>query len=281
MQILIIFGPNSHVKSFVFNWVKLFISFGVLMIIGLTSILAAQYFSNADLPLENQILNQKGDKSFAHQDLNSKNEVKLMTLQFNLQSAEDRLNQLQQERHRRPHQQVHQIESSSTVPKIKEQFEVRLDRALVASFSIGARLDSMLEPVSPQWEYARLSSGIAPLALPLEISSKGGIRIDPFTNQLAQHGGIDLKAKYGDSIFATADGVVLRSGWDREYGYVIDLVHADKTITRYAHAQELLVKEGDLIKRAQVIARVGSTGRSTGPHLHYEVLKVKNNLMKG
>lgn len=249
------------------------------MIIGLISILGSQNWSSPALPLANPMLDKRGDKPLPYQDINSANEVKLMTLQFNLQSAEDRLNQLQQESHRRLHQQAHQIESSSKVPNIKEQFEVRLDRALVSSFSIGARLDRLLKPVSPHWEYAKLSSGIPPLALPLEISSEGGIRLDPFTKKLAQHGGIDLKAKYGDSIFATADGVVLRSGWDREYGYVVDLVHADKTITRYAHAQELLVKQGDPIKRAQVIARVGSTGRATGPHLHYEVLTPKNNLM--
>jgi murein DD-endopeptidase MepM/ murein hydrolase activator NlpD len=280
MQILIIFGPNSSVKSVSFNWMKLLIAIGLLMAIGMIPMLMTQYLSSPELPLANHP-DKKGAKVLIYQDINHANEFKLMTLQAKLESAENRLNQLQQAPRWQTHQQAHQIEGSSRPPKVEDHFEVRLDRALVDSFSIGARLDRMQDPISPEWEYARLSSGIPPLAPPLELSSQGGARIDPFTHQLATHGGIDLKAKYGDAIFATADGVVLRAGWDREYGYVIDLVHADKTITRYAHAQEILVRQGDPIKRAQVIARVGSTGRSTGPHLHYEVLKTKKNLMRG
>lgn len=274
MQILIICGPNSHVKSFTFNWMKLLIGIGISMAIVTILMLRPHYSSNPDLSLVNH-QDKKGTKAFLYQDINHANESKLMTLQANLESAENRLNQLQKASLRQPHRQVNQIEGLSGALAIKDHFEVRLERTLADSFSIGARLDRMQESISSHWEYAKPSSGIPPLALPLEISSHGGIRIDPFTNQLAQHGGIDLKARYGDSIFATADGVVLRAGWDREYGYVIDLEHTDKTITRYAHAQELLVKQGDPIKRAQVIARVGSTGRSTGPHLHYEVLKTK------
>lgn len=280
MQILIIVGPNSHVKSFAFNWMKLLIALGILMTVVMTLMLRPHYLPSSDLPLASH-RDEKSAKVSAYQDINHANEFKLMTLQANLESAENRLNQLQKESLWQSHQQVNQIEGVSRVPAIRDHFEVRLERTLADSFSMSARLDRLQESISPQWEYARPSSGIPPLALPLQISSQGGTRKDPFTNQLVQHGGIDLKAKYGDSIFATADGVVLRAGWDREYGYVIDLEHTDKTITRYAHARELLVKQGDPIKRAQVIARVGSTGRSTGPHLHYEVLKTKNNLMRG
>jgi hypothetical protein len=70
-----------------------------------------------------------------------------------------------------------------------------------------------------------------------------------------------------------AEGVVIRAAWDQEYGYVVDVQHKNAIVTRYAHAQELLVKQGDFVKQSQVIAKVGSTGRSTGPHLHYEVIR--------
>jgi murein DD-endopeptidase MepM/ murein hydrolase activator NlpD len=66
---------------------------------------------------------------------------------------------------------------------------------------------------------------------------------------------------------------VIRAGWDSEYGNLIELAHKNGVITRYAHAQELLVKLGDDVKKSQVIAKVGSTGRSTGPHVHYEILR--------
>jgi murein DD-endopeptidase MepM/ murein hydrolase activator NlpD len=73
---------------------------------------------------------------------------------------------------------------------------------------------------------------------------------------------------------------VIRAAWDEEYGFVVDLQHKNAVVTRYAHAQELLVKLGDQVKQSQVIAKVGSTGRSTGPHLHYEVLRNGQSLAK-
>jgi murein DD-endopeptidase MepM/ murein hydrolase activator NlpD len=99
------------------------------------------------------------------------------------------------------------------------------------------------------------------------------LRIDPITQTEARHHGIDLKAAYGTPIFASAEGLVIRAGWDRDYGYVIEIEHPYRMISRYAHAMELLVKKGDAVYRQQIIARVGSTGKSTGPHLHYELFQ--------
>ena len=67
--------------------------------------------------------------------------------------------------------------------------------------------------------------------------------------------------------------MAVRAGWDAEYGNVVDIKHSNAVITRYAHAQALFVKVGDVVQQSQVIATVGSTGRSTGPHLHYEVIR--------
>lgn len=112
-----------------------------------------------------------------------------------------------------------------------------------------------------------------PLAYPLVLSSPIGLRIDPITQKEAHHHGIDLKAAYGTPIFASAEGLVVRAGWDKDYGYVVEIEHPHRMISRYAHAMELLVKKGDAVYRQQIIAKVGSTGKSTGPHLHYELFQ--------
>ncbi|MFN3630730.1 MAG: M23 family metallopeptidase, partial [Casimicrobiaceae bacterium] len=98
-----------------------------------------------------------------------------------------------------------------------------------------------------------------------------GYRIDPFTGHQSFHEGIDFAAETGTPIVAAASGKVISAEQHPAYGKFIDIDHGNGLVTRYAHASELLVKEGDLVVRGQTIARVGSTGRSTGPHLHFEV----------
>lgn len=102
-------------------------------------------------------------------------------------------------------------------------------------------------------------------------SSSFGRRVDPFTGQWAMHEGIDFIADYGAPIVAAAAGVVVFAGFHPQYGYAVDIDHGNDLITRYAHASKLFVKEGDVVQRGRKIAEVGTTGRSTGPHLHFEV----------
>lgn len=85
------------------------------------------------------------------------------------------------------------------------------------------------------------------------------------------HGGIDITGKTGKTIYAAAPGTVVASGWRGTYGYMVEIQHNDEVATLYAHASKLLVKKGDFVEQGQAIARVGSTGYSTGPHLHFEV----------
>ena len=99
-----------------------------------------------------------------------------------------------------------------------------------------------------------------------------GWRLDPFTGQSALHTGLDFQADTGTPILAAAGGVVIAQEFHPAYGNMIELDHGNQLVTRYAHASRTLVKQGDLVKRGQKIAEVGSTGRSTGPHLHFEVL---------
>lgn len=115
-----------------------------------------------------------------------------------------------------------------------------------------------------------------PTGMPLmpgsfRLSSGFGMRSDPFTGMIGRHDGLDFTSPHGAPILATADGVVTRSGWEDSYGNIVEITHAEGFTTRYAHISTRIVKEGQHVKRGDRIAEVGSTGRSTGPHLHYEV----------
>lgn len=98
-----------------------------------------------------------------------------------------------------------------------------------------------------------------------------GMRIDPVTGQRSLHEGIDFLAEHGTPILAAADGVVSFAGYHRQYGYMVDIDHGNDLVTRYAHCSKLFVKAGDIVHRGLKLGHVGSTGRSTGPHLHFEV----------
>ena len=105
-----------------------------------------------------------------------------------------------------------------------------------------------------------------------EFTSGFGSRSDPFRHGAAFHPGIDLAAPYGTPVYATADGTVERAGWNSGgYGNLVEIDHGRGILTRYGHMSAVLVHAGDKVTRGQQIGRVGSTGRSTGNHLHYEV----------
>ncbi len=104
------------------------------------------------------------------------------------------------------------------------------------------------------------------------LGSLFGWRVDPIIGRMALHTGVDFQADRGTPILAAAGGVVVAQEFHPEYGNMVEIDHGNDLITRYAHASKTLVARGDLIKRGQKIAEVGSTGRSTGTHLHFEVL---------
>lgn len=103
------------------------------------------------------------------------------------------------------------------------------------------------------------------------VGSPFGFRIDPITGRSALHTGLDFPADTGTPILAAAGGVVVVQEYHPAYGNMVEVDHGNQLITRYAHASRVDVKKGDIVKRGQKIAEVGSTGRSTGPHLHFEV----------
>jgi len=121
---------------------------------------------------------------------------------------------------------------------------------------------------------ARLAALRVPSAAPVDgpVGSGFGFRSDPITGRAALHTGLDFPADPGTAIVASAGGVVLTAEWHAEYGHTVELDHGNGLITRYAHCLNLLVKPGQVVRRGQAIAEVGNSGRSTGPHLHFEVL---------
>ncbi len=104
----------------------------------------------------------------------------------------------------------------------------------------------------------------------IEFTSGFGVRSDPFLGRPAMHTGLDFRAATGDPVRATANGKVVSSGWSGGYGRMVEVDHGNGLSTRYGHLSEINVKVGDAVRIGQVIGTVGSTGRSTGPHLHYE-----------
>jgi murein DD-endopeptidase MepM/ murein hydrolase activator NlpD len=107
---------------------------------------------------------------------------------------------------------------------------------------------------------------------PAVLGSSYGWRIDPITGQSALHTGLDFRADMGTPIQAAAGGMVVVQAFHPEYGHMVEVDHGNDLVTRYGHASKVFVKKGDLVKVGQKIAEVGNSGRSTGSHLHFEVL---------
>jgi murein DD-endopeptidase MepM/ murein hydrolase activator NlpD len=137
-------------------------------------------------------------------------------------------------------------------------------------------LDTSLTLVSRRTAASDLAEMAYPSRYPIagaRISSGFGIRRDPFTRRLARHTGVDMPAARGTPILASAGGTVRFAGYRQAYGNAVEIDHGDGLVTRYAHASRVLVRKGQVVLPEQPIATVGSSGRSTGPHLHFEVLR--------
>ncbi len=150
-------------------------------------------------------------------------------------------------------------EFSEMLATLGHQLEERTDQlgvleALLVADSANRRFMPTLAPIVDGW-----------------FSSNFGNRIDPFTGKMSFHEGIDFPADSGTPVVAAASGKVIESGYQPQYGKIIAIDHGNGLVSRYAHASQVYVKEGDLVVRGQKLASVGSTGRSTGPHLHFEV----------
>jgi murein DD-endopeptidase MepM/ murein hydrolase activator NlpD len=110
-----------------------------------------------------------------------------------------------------------------------------------------------------------------PVAGDIDETSPFGVRTDPFVHEAAMHTGIDFRGDTGDPIRATAAGTVTIAGWSGGYGKMVEIDHGNGLVSRYGHLSEIDVGVGDTVRAGGIVGKLGSTGRSTGPHLHYEV----------
>ena len=150
-------------------------------------------------------------------------------------------------------------EFTELLEKLSRQVDERSDQlgvleALLVQTSVNRKFLPTLAPIVDGW-----------------YSSNFGYRIDPFNGQNSFHEGIDFPAEPGTPIVAAASGKVVTAEVHPQYGKMLEIDHGNGLVSRYAHTSQMLVKEGDFVMRGQRVATVGSTGRSTGPHLHFEV----------
>lgn len=158
-----------------------------------------------------------------------------------------------------PAQSVTLEQLTSLIDSLDVAADQRTDLfTMIESRLLESRLKALMVPNS------------APVAGP--VGSGFGFRLDPFSGHSALHTGLDFPTDVGTPVAAAAGGVVILTEFHPAYGNMIEVDHGNGLITRYAHNSKLLVKAGDIVKRGQIISEVGSTGRSTGPHLHFEVL---------
>lgn len=291
MQILIITSPTSRVKEFHLS--KMHLLLGAMAVF--LALVAVNWLVAASVNLTRDTLFTLGQAELQEKKIvtlaEADYEYKLHELQARLAQAQQSLGQLDSLR-----SQLLQLNSSPKViqkellPETplalggplklsreifspEETYGVRLDRTLQDSISLQTQVLTLQRAFA---ETQVSMSGVpAGSPLPFEVAPSSGLgyRIDPFTRQIAWHDGTDFPAAYGTPILATADGIVIKAGWSGEYGNLVDVQHRNGAVTRYAHAQELMVQVGQKVKKSQPLAKVGSTGRSTGPHLHYEILR--------
>jgi murein DD-endopeptidase MepM/ murein hydrolase activator NlpD len=158
--------------------------------------------------------------------------------------------------------------SSLSVPDFVKELERVSGQIDRKSKRLGALESSLMDK--------QLQASVYPAGWPTDggwVSSGFGIRSDPFTGRMAFHEGVDIASRFGSAIKAMGGGVVSFAGPKEGYGVTVEINHGNGYTTRYAHCKTILVRVGDRITKGQEVALVGSSGRSTGPHLHFEVLR--------
>ena len=287
MQIILISDRLARAKSVSLSLRHLLGSafLGLALVLGATAglyWLTLQYAADLRLPALQRLVmaaqqaDEERGRAFVHQNLNAM-AVKLGEMQAQLTRLDalgDRLSALSGIRDIRftespglggaaptlmPPQNLSLGDFSSKLMALSRQVESRNDM-------LGVLEAQLFEQAVKK----RLLPTMMPVAAPYNSSSFGN-RADPFTGQLAMHEGIDFLADAGSPVVAAAAGVVVFAAFHPQYGYAVDIDHGNDLVTRYAHNAKLFVKEGDVVQRGRKISEVGSTGRSTGPHLHFEV----------
>lgn len=166
------------------------------------------------------------------------------------------------------YRELQQLSDAGLVTRLTQSMDL-LERQLFAQVQ---SFDQLRVTLGQQKEKLAHIPSVLPISISDYTMSSGyGYRRDPIYGSSKFHEGLDFAAATGTNVFATADGTISVAGRQAGYGNCIDIDHGYNYLSRYAHLSEVLVKEGETVKRGQLIGKVGSTGKSTGPHLHYEV----------
>lgn len=252
----------------------------VFSLSSLISYLAVQHAADVRLPVLNSLLRAIQAEETERRDETVRENLNVMAIKLGQMQAQlSRLDSLSDRLSSsvglKP-QDMKQVVDGRGGPLIREQVLTtpELEQLLDAlSTQVEQRSDAMAL-IEAQVLEDRIRRSMLPTTLPVIANwnaSTYGWRIDPFTGHRAMHEGVDFSAPSGTPIFAAAAGIVTNVEHHPQYGNMVEIDHGNDITTRYAHASALYVQIGTLVKRGQKVAAVGSTGRSTGPHLHFEV----------
>ena len=289
MQVILISSRLAKARSLSLSLRHVLVTatFGLAVVVGLTGALywlSLRFAADLKIPLVHQLVlaAQKNEsersREFMQQNLNAM-AVKIGEMQAQLTRLDALGERLSSMAGIRP-QEFRFSETpgmggaqSSTMPPQNLTLTQFNEKVALLSRQMESRTD-MLGVLEAQLFEQAVKKKAMPTMLPVNSpynASSFGNRIDPFTGQQAMHEGIDFITDVGTPVVAAAGGVVQFAGFHPQYGNMIDIDHGHDLVTRYAHLSKVLVKEGDMLQRGRRIAESGTTGRSTGPHLHFEV----------
>jgi len=269
--------------------IALYISLAVLLLLALAAGIAAlalRYASESRLPVVRSLLDANDDDDAAKKERYMRENLNAMAVKLGeMQARMLRLDALGDRVSGLAGINPQEFDFKSPPPRgglaptdarslTMSELRTELERA---ALDVEHRSD-FLNAVETELINATLKSKMMPTMQPVDVAynaSGFGWRLDPFTGDQAMHQGIDFVAVPGTPIVAAAGGVVIASEWHHDFGNMIEIDHGNDITTLYAHASKVYVRVGDIVKRNQHIADVGSTGRATGAHLHFEV-HVKN-----
>lgn len=253
---------------------------GIFSLSSLISYLAVQHAADVRLPVLNSVLRAIQAEETERRDTMVRENLSVMAVKLGqmqaqlsrLDSLSDRLTQSVGIKA----QDMKQVADGRGGPLVREQplTTPELEQLVDAlSDRLEQRSDAMAL-IEAQVLETRIRHAMLPTSLPINSAwnaSTYGWRIDPFTGHRAMHEGVDFPAQIGTPIYAAAAGIVTNVEQHPQYGNMVEIDHGNDISTRYAHTSQIFVQPGALVKRGQKIAAVGTTGRSTGPHLHFEV----------
>lgn len=288
MNIILVSGRLTRARTITLDWPHLaLLGFGailsVFVLAAMLHYLAVRFAASSDVPYLHTLLlsaQQRQDEktqSYLRENLNAL-AVKVGEMQAQLMRLDTIGERLAKIAGFKPQDLMFgELPGRGGAPSMMPQYDLSLGELTRQLEWLTRRLDDrgdMLGVLESSLTLDNAKKKLVPTMLPVQggwYSSNFGWRIDPFNGQRAYHEGIDVIAEQGTAVYAAAGGVVVYADFHPQYGNMIEIDHGNDLITRYAHASKRLVKLGDLVLRGGKIAEVGSTGRATGTHLHFEV----------